>query len=129
MNLDTTLSQLTIAQLVRRISEEDSLNGPGQGIAYLFKHALTQESAYGSLLLKRRREIHLRIAQTNAAAYPERLDENAGLLAHHFSEGGDDIKTVEYATRAGNLAAAHSANPRRSSRPSVWRVNWQRSIG
>jgi tetratricopeptide (TPR) repeat protein len=102
MDLEIQLSQLVNAQLVRHLVEEES--------AYLFKHALTQESAYASLLLKRRREIHLRVAESFVQAYPERLDENAGVLAHHFAEGGDDVKTVEYATRAGEVAARHSAN-------------------
>src|SRR5512135_2453460 len=95
--LTTQLEQLENVQLVRRLPEEE--------LAYLFKHALTQESAYESILLKRRREIHRRIAGAYEQLYPERLDEFAALLAQHFAEAGDDGKTLEYATRAGNQAA------------------------
>jgi hypothetical protein len=96
--LTTRLEQLENAQLVRRLPEEE--------LAYLFKHALTQESAYESLLLKKRREIHRLVAEAYEASYAERLDEFAALLTQHFAEAGDDEKTVEYATRAGNQAGA-----------------------
>ncbi len=96
-NLTAQLEQLENAQLVRRLPEED--------LAYLFKHALTQESAYGSLLLKKRREIHCRVAEAYEQLYPERLDDLASLLAYHYAEAGDDAKTVEYAIRAGDYAS------------------------
>jgi tetratricopeptide (TPR) repeat protein len=102
MNLETQLAQLESAQLVRRAPDED--------LSYLFKHALTQESAYESLLLKTRREIHRRVAQAYEQVYSERLDEHAPLLAQHYAEAGDDAKTLEYATRAGNQAARVYAN-------------------
>ncbi len=97
-NLTTQLDQLENAQLVRRALDEE--------LAYLFKHALTQESAYESILIKRRREIHRRIAEVYEQFYPERLDEFAALLAQHFDQAGDDDKTVEYAIRAGDQAMA-----------------------
>jgi predicted ATPase len=91
------LTQLENAELVRRLPEED--------LAYFFKHALTQESAYESLLLKKRHEIHRRVADAYEQLYPAQLDENAALLAQHYSEAGDDAKTFVYAVRAGDAAA------------------------
>src|SRR5919202_2943793 len=102
MNLDTELAQLEDAQLVRRAAEEE--------LAYLFKHALTQETAYESLLHKRRRELHLQVAQVIEQLYPKQLDEYAARLAQHYAEAGDDAKTLEYATRAGDIAARVYAN-------------------
>ncbi len=95
--LDNQLEELENAELVRRLPEED--------LVYFFKHALTQESAYESLLLKKRHEIHRLVADAYEQLYPNRLDENAALLAQHYSKAGDDAKTFAYAVRAGDEAA------------------------
>ncbi len=102
VTLATQLELLENAQLVRRLPEEE--------LAYMFKHALTQEAAYDSLLLKRRRDLHRLAAEAYERFYPDRLDENAALLAQHYQEAGDDAKTLEYATRAGDAAARLYAN-------------------
>jgi class 3 adenylate cyclase len=52
---------------------------------YLFKHALTQEVAYNSLLLKRRKEIHEEIGKAIEVLYPDRLEEHCELLAYHYA--------------------------------------------
>jgi tetratricopeptide (TPR) repeat protein len=102
MNLDTSLAQLETAQLVRRIDDAES--------AYQFKHALTQDSAYESLLKSDRKHLHRLVAETTERVYSDQLDEFAGVLAHHYAEAGDDAKTLEYATRAGDAAAQRFAN-------------------
>jgi tetratricopeptide (TPR) repeat protein len=102
MNLDVSLAQLESAQLVRRLPEEE--------LAYWFKHALTQEAAYESLLLKTRREIHRRVAEFIEQVYVDRLDDYAAVIAQHYSEAGNDAKTLEYAARAGDDAARRFAN-------------------
>jgi predicted ATPase len=76
--LKSQLDQLENVQLVRRLPEEE--------LAYLFKHALTQESAYESILLKKRREIHRFVAEAYEQLYAERLDEIAALLTQHFAQ-------------------------------------------
>ena len=90
------LAQLEAAQLVRRAPDDD--------MAYQFKHALTLDSAYQSLLLKKRRDIHRSVAQAYEQVYPERLDEFAALLAAHYIQAGEDPKILEYAARAGHAA-------------------------
>ncbi len=90
------LARLENAQLVRSLPEEE--------LAYLFKHALTQETAYESLLLKRRREIHRRVAETIEQLSANELDEQAAILAKHYAESGDDAKTFEFALRAADNA-------------------------
>lgn len=99
--LNALLEELEKAQLVRR--------APGEELALMFKHALTQEAAYESLLIKRRREIHRLVGDAIEKIYPEQLDEYAALLASHYGQAGDDVKTVEYAIRAGDRAAKISA--------------------
>jgi tetratricopeptide (TPR) repeat protein len=102
MSLDARLGQLENAQLVRRADDPE--------LAYLFKHTLTQETAYQSLLLKTRREIHRRVAEAIERLHAERLDDYAGILARHYAEAEDDAKTLEYAMRAGDVAARVYAN-------------------
>ncbi|NIS59982.1 MAG: AAA family ATPase [Proteobacteria bacterium] len=71
---------------------------------YLFKHALTQEVAYNSLLLKRSKEIHEEIGKAIEALYPDRLEEHYELLAYHYSHSGNTDKAVEYLSQAGDRA-------------------------
>jgi len=63
---------------------------------YIFKHALTQEVAYNSLLLKRRKEIHGEIGEAIEALYPDRLEEHYELLAYHYAQSANTDKAVEY---------------------------------
>jgi len=97
MNLESQLTQLETAQLVRHLVEDEP--------AFIFKHALTQEAAYDSLLLKTRRELHRSVAETYEKFHAQELDEFAALIAYHFAKAGDDAKAFEYATRAGDVAA------------------------
>ena len=79
-------------------------------LEYIFKHALTQEVAYESLLKKRRQEIHERIAQAIEELYADRLEEHYELLAHHYERSGNAKTAIDYLILAGeksnrNLAA------------------------
>jgi class 3 adenylate cyclase/tetratricopeptide (TPR) repeat protein len=76
---------------------------------YTFKHALTQEVAYNSLLIERRRELHDRSAQAIEALFRDRLEEYYGELAHHYRRSGNTEKAVEYLQRAGEQAIQRSA--------------------
>ncbi len=73
-------------------------------LAYVFKHALTQEVAYNSLLLKRRKQIHERIALAIEDLYPERLEEFYEMLAFHFSRSENAAKACHYLKLAGDKA-------------------------
>ncbi|MGD9604406.1 MAG: adenylate/guanylate cyclase domain-containing protein [Gammaproteobacteria bacterium] len=78
-------------------------------VQYLFKHALTQEVAYQSLLVERRRELHQRIAEVIEALYVRELEDHYASLAHHFGRSGDVEKALEYLERAGLQAARQAA--------------------
>ena len=80
-------------------------------LEYTFKHALTHEVAYGSLLQDRRRALHARIVEAIEALYPERLTEHVERLAHHAFRGELWEKAVAYLRQAGAKAAARSATP------------------
>ena len=77
--------------------------------AYTFKHALTHEVAYGSLLQEQRRVLHGRAAQAIEGLFAERLPEHYYALAHHYSRSGNTTKAVDYLQRAGQQAVERSA--------------------
>ena len=77
---------------------------------YTFKHALTHEVAYGSVLQDRRRGVHVRIVETIERLYPDRLVEQVERLAQHASRGEVWGKAAAYLHQAGRKAAACSAN-------------------
>jgi class 3 adenylate cyclase/tetratricopeptide (TPR) repeat protein len=76
---------------------------------YTFKHALTHEVAYGSLLQDRRRVLHARAVTAIEGLYPERLTEHAERLAHHALRGEVWEKAVRYLRQAGAKAMERSA--------------------
>jgi class 3 adenylate cyclase/tetratricopeptide (TPR) repeat protein len=79
------------------------------GVEYTFKHALTHEVAYGSVLQDRRRALHARIVEAVEALYPDRLAEQVERLAHHAVRGEVWEKAVTYLRQAGAKALAYSA--------------------
>jgi class 3 adenylate cyclase/tetratricopeptide (TPR) repeat protein len=79
-------------------------------LEYTFKHALTHEVAYGSLLQQRRRALHVRIVEAIEALYADRLTDQIERLAHHALRGELWDKAVIYGRQAGTKAQARSAN-------------------
>ena len=77
---------------------------------YTFKHALTHEVAYGSLLLERRRVLHARIVEALEALAGERVAEQVERLAHHALRGEVWDKALAYCRQAGEKAMARSAH-------------------
>ena len=77
---------------------------------YSFKHALSHEVAYGSLLQERRRALHGRIVEAIERLYPDRLTEQSERLAAHARRGEIWEKAVTYLRAAGAKAMGHSAN-------------------
>ncbi|HEV8717847.1 MAG TPA: adenylate/guanylate cyclase domain-containing protein, partial [Candidatus Binatia bacterium] len=79
-------------------------------VEYIFKHALTQEVAYSSVLVERRKALHKRAAQAIETLYSSSLDDHYSELAHHYSRSGNTTeKAVEYLGLAGQQAVQHSA--------------------
>jgi tetratricopeptide (TPR) repeat protein/class 3 adenylate cyclase len=76
---------------------------------YTFKHALTHEVAYGSLLQERRRALHARIVEALEALAEARVAEQVQRLAHHALRGEVWDKALTYCRQAGEKAIAHSA--------------------
>src|SRR5262249_50234143 len=77
---------------------------------YAFKHAVTREAAYTSLLESRRHLLHAKVGQPLETLNADRLDEVTELLAHHFALSADDERAVDYAIRAAERAQKRWAN-------------------
>jgi len=70
-------------------------------LEYIFKHILTQEVAYNSLLTKRRKEIHENIGKAIETIYTERLEEFYEMLAYHYSKAENYEKAAHYLKLSG----------------------------
>jgi class 3 adenylate cyclase/predicted ATPase len=92
-------------QLAEFIYEQPTL----PDVEYVFKHALTQEVAYNSLLGERRRALHQRIGETIERLHADRIEDHISELAHHYDRGSNAAKAVEYLHRSGERAAQRSA--------------------
>jgi tetratricopeptide (TPR) repeat protein len=101
MSLNSTLRILQEHQLVRAVLEPE----PG----FTFKHALTWEAAYQSLLKSKRQEIHRQVAECYERIFEGKTEEYAAHLAWHYSAAGDEAKTVKYAAMAADAALRRSA--------------------
>jgi len=100
--LDAALDRLMSAGLLFR-----------QGIppyaTYLFKHALVQDAAYGTLLREPRRALHARIAEILESEFPEMAESQPELLARHCSEAGLIDKAASFWGKAGQRSLDRSA--------------------
>ena len=80
------------------------------GTIFVFRHALTQETAYGSLLERHRRAYHGGVGHELEQLYQGRSDEVAELLALHFGRSGEIEKSVDYAILAAEKSQRRWAN-------------------
>ncbi|MBL8666773.1 MAG: AAA family ATPase [Rhodospirillales bacterium] len=100
--LQPSLDRLTTSELV-------FARGAPPQATYVFKHALIQDAAYESLLISRRRELHLRIAEVLEASFPESARNSPELLAHHYSESNEPRRAVGFWQKAAQKASRASA--------------------
>jgi predicted ATPase len=94
-------------------------------LKYTFKHALTHEVAYGSLLQDRRRALHARIVEALEPLYPDRLTEQIERLAHHAIRAEAWERAVRYARQAGRKATMRFAH----REAAVWREQALGALG
>src|SRR5215510_13642 len=79
-------------------------------LVYMFKHALTHDVAYNSLLMQHRKALHRLIAMAIEDLYAERLPESYEMLAYHYERGEVWEKALEYLVKAGQKAQQAYAN-------------------
>ena len=77
---------------------------------YLFKHALVQDAAYGTLLRARRQQLHARVATVLKQHFADLVERQPELLAHHLTAAGDTESAVGQWLKAGQHAAARHAH-------------------
>jgi len=100
--LNRMLGELQVAEFI--------YEQPAAGeVQYTFKHALTQEVAYHSVLSERRTLLHERAAAAIEGLGPARVEDHLTEVAHHYSRSGNVPKAVEYLGRAGHRAARQAA--------------------
>ncbi len=103
IELDGALDQLVAAGLA-------FCRGTRPLARYLFKHALVQDIAYGTLLRGKRQELHRRVAIALEEQWTEISDVQPELLAHHLQEAGDWAAALERWQQAGEAAVARAAS-------------------
>jgi predicted ATPase/class 3 adenylate cyclase len=78
-------------------------------IEYTFKHSLTQEVAYKSVLVERRKILHERIGSAMEVSFAQSIDDHLSQLAYHYGRGSNIAKAVEYLDRASQQAIKRGA--------------------
>jgi len=106
--LDETSLQRELAKLVE--TELLYQRGLPPESRYFFKHALIQDAAYQSLLKSKRQQYHKKIGQVLEERFPETVETEPELLAHHYTEAGILKEAIPYWQRAGERARQRSAN-------------------
>jgi predicted ATPase len=100
--LDSTLDRLIQAGLLSR-------QGAAPNATYLFKHALVQDAAYGTLLREPRRALHACIFEALESQFADIAENQPELLAHHSTEAGLIERAAVLWSRAGERSLARSA--------------------
>ena len=106
-------SALAVDKHLRSLERVELLRESGRlpELEYIFKHELARDAAYATILNRKRREFHLRVAEAMEALFADRLEEHAHRLAQHFEHAGDDERATKYYVMAGEVATgihAHS---------------------
>ncbi len=102
-DLDDRLAYLKQIELIRERRRMEELE-------YLFKHALTQEAAYASILHQKQKDLHLDVARSIESVFGERLHEFYGMLALHYIKGEDYENAEKFLIKAGEEAFRTSAS-------------------
>jgi class 3 adenylate cyclase/predicted ATPase len=106
--VEDALLQERLAQLVD--TELLYQRGRPPRAKYIFKHALVQDAAYASLLKSTRQQYHQQVAQMLEARFPDTVETEPELVAHHYTEAGCSAQAVGYWQQAGERAMQRSAN-------------------
>jgi class 3 adenylate cyclase/tetratricopeptide (TPR) repeat protein len=100
--LEEQLGTLQRVELIREAARHPELE-------YMFRHELTRDAAYQSILHRKRREYHRRVAEAIEKLYADRLEEEAHLLADHFYLAREFPRSLKYCELAGDRAIRLSA--------------------
>jgi len=101
--LDKDLRSLQRVELLREAGRQPELE-------YMFRHELARDAAYATILNRKRREFHLRVAKAIETLFVDQLEGQAHRLAQHFELAGDDERAKHYYEMAGDVAQQVNAN-------------------
>lgn len=102
-HVETDLQELLDKELIHQTARAPERQ-------YVFHHVLTQQTIYNSVLLRRREQLHHKIAAAIEELYPDRLDEQSERLAFHYGESKDAARALPHVVRTAERAAARYAN-------------------
>ena len=101
--IETVLSNLSAAEMVQE-------QAGSEGRWFAFRHPLIQEVAYATQLKTRRSALHASVAKAMEGFYRDRLDEFAGLLAHHYDAAGQAYDAARYGAKAALWVGTRNAS-------------------
>ena len=102
-SLQTALAQLAAPELI-------FVRGEPPDSTYVFRHAMVQDAAYGTLVRRKRQQLHNRIADAIEEGFPETVETQPELLAHHLVQAGLTERAIGYLRKAGQRSIGRSAN-------------------
>jgi len=102
-SLRAALAQITAPELI-------FVRGEPPDSTYIFKHALVQDASYATLLRSKRQHLHRRIADALEESFPEIVQTQPELVAHHFAQAGLTERAIDYLQKAGQRAIEQSSN-------------------
>jgi tetratricopeptide (TPR) repeat protein len=99
--------RLALSECLERLLSREQIQAAGRSSEpeYRFKHSLTQQVVYETLLLSERQELHERVGAAIAELYADRIEEQVETLAHHFERSGNAERAVQYHEMAARKAA------------------------
>jgi Flp pilus assembly protein TadD len=108
--LQASLGELRRREFIQSREQRASETAGLERDEYIFKHAITHDVAYGSMLLARRKELHRQIAEAIETLFPGRIDELSATLGYHFERAEATGRAILYLGRAAERAKATFAN-------------------
>ena len=102
-NMQSALSLLEQADIIYRV-------GVSPFVRFAFKHALLRDAIYDTLLRSKRQQIHADIAAILQRDFPQLVENQPEVLAHHYQEAGNHQLAIRCWFESGQRAVAHSAN-------------------
>jgi class 3 adenylate cyclase/predicted ATPase/DNA-binding response OmpR family regulator len=101
--LQTALAHLAACELI-------FVRGEPPDSTYIFKHALVQDAAYATMVRSKCQQLHSRIADALTQGFPETVETQPELMAHHLIQAGLTERAIDYFRKAARHAIERSAN-------------------
>jgi class 3 adenylate cyclase/DNA-binding response OmpR family regulator/predicted ATPase len=101
--LQTALARLAASDLI-------FVRGEPPDSTYIFKHALVQDAAYATMVRSKCKQLHSRIADALTQGFPETVETQPELMAHHLAQAGFTERAIDYFRKAARRAIERSAN-------------------